>query len=55
MRKSESADGEGFWLNQFQHCPDGAKDPPLSRSRFIQRFPGFCRTFLLPWLLFCME
>ena len=26
-------------ISQFQNCTDGAKDPPSSRRRFIQRFP----------------
>ena len=51
LNNSARAGGEGFWLSrkyrncgntlcisQFRYCTDGAKDPPSSRSRIVQRF-----------------
>ena len=28
-------------ISQFQYCTDGAKDPPSSRRRIVQRFLRF--------------
>ena len=52
LNNSARAGGEGFWLSrkylncgntlcifQFWYCTDGAKDPPSSCRRIVQRFP----------------